>query len=136
MRKGNRFLVWRMLGARWWAGVIFGVALVLALVLFGLLAALMILPFGWLVILPAAVLAIAERLQVALADSGWRGQGGLLMFALLGVCTDVAPSDRSGRAMIAALEDAVAQAARDGPSPIRLTAMSSVRDARPGPETA
>jgi GGDEF domain-containing protein len=68
----------------------------------------------------AVLLSIAERLQTALADSGPQGQGDLRLSASLGVCTDDAPRDRSGRAMIAALEDAAAKAARDGPSAIRF----------------
>lgn len=68
----------------------------------------------------AAVLSIAARLQTALADTGPQGQGDLRLSASLGICTDDAPRDRSGRAMIAALEDAAAKAARDGPSAIRF----------------
>lgn len=68
----------------------------------------------------AAVLSIAERLQTALADPGPQGQGAPRLSASLGICTDDAPRDRSGRAMIAALEDAAAKAARDGPSAIRF----------------
>lgn len=67
-----------------------------------------------------AVMSIAERLQTALAGSGPQGQADLRLSVSLGICTDDALSDRSGRAMIAALEDAAAKAARDGPSAIRF----------------
>ena len=68
----------------------------------------------------AAVLSIAKRLQTALTDTGPQGRADPRMSVSLGICTDDAATGRSGRAMIAALEDAVAQAARDGPSAIRF----------------
>ncbi len=67
-----------------------------------------------------AVLSIAQRVQTALAEGDAQRAGALRLSASLGVCLDDALTDRSGRAMIAAVEDVVAQAARDGSSAIRF----------------
>ncbi len=68
----------------------------------------------------AAVLSIAERLQSALTALLSDAHGHPRIAAALGICLDAAARDRSGRAMIAALEETVARAARDGSPAIRF----------------
>lgn len=68
----------------------------------------------------AAVLSVTERLRIALADGGPRSPGDLRLSASMGICLDDVVADRSGEAMIAALEDAVTRAAREGRGAIRF----------------
>lgn len=68
----------------------------------------------------SATLSLARRLQTALAHPVPLGSSRVLVSASLGICIDAALTERSGRAMIAALEAAVTAAVRDGPSAIRF----------------